>query len=133
MYAPNPFQSGSSVSHYDVSLTPNALMEPAINSSLNGAMNLDITPNLLQDTGWTLTAGNAKLDGCDTGIDLVNDGGIIVGANVQATSNLCLSKATTRGSYQSCMDTYKDRLLASGLVTGKQAGKMMSCAAKVGK
>src|SRR6185436_126008 len=27
MFAPNPFQSGSSVSHYDVTLTPNALME----------------------------------------------------------------------------------------------------------
>jgi hypothetical protein len=133
LYMPIVVEPGSSGSHYDTAMLPNALMEPAINSTLNGAMNLDITPNLLQDTGWTLTAGNAKLDGCDTGIDLVNDGGIIVGANVQATSNLCLSKATTRGSYQGCMDTYKDRLLASGLVTGKQAGKMMSCAAKVGK
>ena len=28
MYSPNPFQSGSSVSHYDISMTPNQLMKP---------------------------------------------------------------------------------------------------------
>ena len=50
MYAPNPFQSGSSVSHFDVSATPNALMEPAINSDLH--VNLDMTPGEMSDIGW---------------------------------------------------------------------------------
>src|SRR5262249_4018694 len=50
MYTPNPFQSGSSVSHWDVSLTPNALMEPAINNDLH--VNLDLTPGLFKDIGW---------------------------------------------------------------------------------
>jgi hypothetical protein len=50
MYAPNPFAGGSSVSHYDVSLTPNALMEPNINNDLH--INLDLTPNLFEDIGW---------------------------------------------------------------------------------
>jgi hypothetical protein len=133
LFMPNPVQGGSSGSHYDSNMLPNALMEPAINATLFSAFNLDITPNLLQDTGWPLNGGNAKIDGCDTTIDVVDAAGIIVGANVQATSNLCLSKATNRGSYQSCMDTYKDGLLAAGLITGKQAGKLMSCAAKLGK
>jgi hypothetical protein len=133
LFMPNPVQGGSSGSHYDTNLLPNALMEPAINSTLFAALNLDITPNLLKDTGWTLNEGNARIDGCDTTIDVVSDAGIIVGANVQATSNLCLSQATTRGSYQGCMDAYKERLLVSGLITGKQAGKLMSCAAKLGK
>ena len=133
LYMPDPVQGGSSGSHYDTALAPNALMEPAINDSLFAAVNLDITPNLLQDTGWTLNGGNAVIDGCDTGIDIVDDAGIIIGANVQASSNLCLSKAATRGDYQGCMDAYKGRMLASGLLTGKQAGRMMSCAAKVGK
>ena len=31
MYAPNPLSSGSSVSHWDTSVTPNLLMEPNIN------------------------------------------------------------------------------------------------------
>ena len=133
LYMPNPVVGGSSGSHYDTDLAPNALMEPAINDSLFAAINLDITPNLLQDTGWKLNSGNAKIDGCDTGIDIVNDAGIIIGANVQATSNLCLSRAVKRGDYQGCMDAYKGRMLASGLITNKQAGKMMSCAAQVGK
>ncbi len=50
MYTPNPFQSGSSVSHFDVSLTPNALMEPAINNSLSS--NVDLTKNAFVDIGW---------------------------------------------------------------------------------
>jgi hypothetical protein len=50
MYAPNPIQSGSSVSHWDVSLTPNALMEPAINPDLSD--NVDLTEGLFRDIGW---------------------------------------------------------------------------------
>jgi len=50
LYTPNPFQSGSSVSHWDVSLTPNALMEPAINQDLH--TNVDLTLPSFQDIGW---------------------------------------------------------------------------------
>jgi PA domain/FlgD Ig-like domain len=50
MYAPNPFQGGSSVSHYDVSLNPNALMEPAINTDLHDTV--DLTESLFHDIGW---------------------------------------------------------------------------------
>jgi hypothetical protein len=50
MYSPNPLQSGSSVSHYDVSLLPNALMEPAINADLSD--NIDLTEALFRDIGW---------------------------------------------------------------------------------
>lgn len=52
MYTPNPFQSGSSVSHWDVSLTPNALMEPAINTDLH--INVDLTTPAFDDIGWFL-------------------------------------------------------------------------------
>jgi hypothetical protein len=54
MYAPNPFQSGSSVSHFDVSAFPNQLMEPAINGDLLHAVTppADMTFPLLQDIGW---------------------------------------------------------------------------------
>ena len=130
---PDPVQGGSSGSHYDSNALPNALMEPAINSTLLSIYNIDITPNLLEDIGWTLNAGNAVIDGCNTGIDVVDDAGIIIGANVQATSNVCLINATKRGDYQSCMETYKDKLVASGLITGKQGGRLMNCAAKIFK
>ena len=54
MFAPNPFQSGSSVSHYDTTMTRNQLMEPAINGDLTQSLipPQDMTFPLLQDTGW---------------------------------------------------------------------------------
>ena len=54
LYAPNPVQPGSSKSHFDVSATPNFLMEPFINPDLNPTRNLDLTDDLFHDVGWTL-------------------------------------------------------------------------------
>jgi hypothetical protein len=53
LYAPAVFAPGSSVSHWDITLTPNALMEPFINSDLKGATTLDLTPYLMRDIGWS--------------------------------------------------------------------------------
>lgn len=51
MFAPNPAQPGSSVSHYDTAVTPNALMEPFITGATS---NLDITVPLMTDIGWPI-------------------------------------------------------------------------------
>src|SRR3546814_12302941 len=72
LYMPDPVRGGSSGSHYDTALAPNALMEPAINDSLDASLNLDISANLLQDTGWTLNDGHARNGNCDTGVDVEN-------------------------------------------------------------
>lgn len=52
--APNPFQSGSKVSHHDVSAFRNQLMEPAINGDLTQSLNppQDLTFPLFQEIGW---------------------------------------------------------------------------------
>jgi hypothetical protein len=50
VYTPNPFQGGSSVSHWDVTMTPNALMEPAINADLSSSV--DLTRYHFEDIGW---------------------------------------------------------------------------------
>lgn len=50
MYAPNPLQLGSSVSHWDVAAFPNALMEPSINPDLT--QNVDLTRLAFFDMGW---------------------------------------------------------------------------------
>lgn len=50
MYTPNPYEAGSSVSHWDVSATPNLLMEPAINPDLNHTV--DLTRDAFEDIGW---------------------------------------------------------------------------------
>ncbi|RQP25680.1 PA domain-containing protein [Piscinibacter terrae] len=54
LFAPNPFQSGSSVSHFDTIAFPNLIMEPAINGDLLHSVVLptDLTFELLKDIGW---------------------------------------------------------------------------------
>ena len=55
MYAPNPVEQGSSVSHWDSSLTPNQIMEPEISGDLLHMVTppRDLTFSLLRDIGWT--------------------------------------------------------------------------------
>ncbi len=50
LYAPNPLEPGSSVSHWDTGATPNLLMEPNINGDLGHGV--DLTLPLLRDLGW---------------------------------------------------------------------------------
>ncbi len=54
LYTPNPYQSGSSVSHWDTSATPNQLMEPNLNFDLTHFVTppRDLTRQLLLDLGW---------------------------------------------------------------------------------
>ena len=54
MFAPNPFQGGSSLSHWDTSLFRNQLMEPSINGDLTHSVIVpfDMTFALLLDLGW---------------------------------------------------------------------------------
>jgi hypothetical protein len=54
MYTPNPYQPGSSVSHYNTTASRNQLMEPAINADLTHSVTapIDLTFELLKDIGW---------------------------------------------------------------------------------
>lgn len=54
LYTPTTYASGSSVSHWDTSASPNLLMEPSINSDLTNLLvpPKDITLPLLKDLGW---------------------------------------------------------------------------------
>jgi hypothetical protein len=51
MYAPNPQQAGSSVSHFDTALAPNQLMEPFYTVPIHTPV-LEI--RLFRDIGWLL-------------------------------------------------------------------------------
>jgi hypothetical protein len=75
MYAPNPAQQGSSVSHFSTSLTPNELMEP---SHTGPDLHPGLAVPLLQDMGWALASGcgDGVLDiseQCDDGNSLSGD------------------------------------------------------------
>src|SRR5205823_944559 len=54
LYAPAQFASGSSVSHWDLSLFPNQVMEPNIAGDLFHSVTppRDLTFSLLKDIGW---------------------------------------------------------------------------------
>jgi hypothetical protein len=95
LYAPNPIQSGSSISHFDVSATPNLLMEPSITGSLSSAV--DLTLAHFSDIGWrddcvvldcpapvavprgTAVGFNVTVTNCGTSdtlhVEIVDDGG----------------------------------------------------------
>jgi hypothetical protein len=60
MYAPNPLEPGSSVSHWDISASPNLLMEPAINPDLHD--NVDLTRYVFEDEGWFASRTTASPD-----------------------------------------------------------------------
>jgi cysteine-rich repeat protein len=68
MYAPDPLEDGSSVSHFDTALFPDELMEPFI---VGPNHNVDLTVALLRDIGWNApTCGNGVVDPgeeCDDG------------------------------------------------------------------
>ena len=53
MYAPNPVQPGSSVSHFTNTINPDQLMEPGIASG-KAIHDLGLAQPLLQDLGWIL-------------------------------------------------------------------------------
>ena len=50
LYAPNPIEGGSSISHWDVSANPSLLMEPAITGILSDSV--DLTIQHFDDIGW---------------------------------------------------------------------------------
>jgi hypothetical protein len=65
LYTPTTMEPGSSVSHFDVSAGPNALMEPAINDDLWDY--LDMTVGVFRDEGWTVLSGAVFADDFETG------------------------------------------------------------------
>jgi len=57
MYAPNPVESGSSVSHFNTTVTPNEMMEPSYTSADH---NIGLAAYLLDDIGWGTTNVNTN-------------------------------------------------------------------------
>ncbi|HMO79436.1 MAG TPA: carboxypeptidase regulatory-like domain-containing protein [Pyrinomonadaceae bacterium] len=82
LFAPNPIQGGSSLSHFSSAATPNLLMEPSINLGL--PLDLDLTRQLMRDIGWyrDTTADNVP----DTITSVTpNSGTVVIGTNVMVT------------------------------------------------
>lgn len=132
LYAPSNVAPGSSLYHFDTSLTPNVLMEPAITGSLDATHMLDITLAQMEDLGWNLDNGNAHIGSCDTGVKLFKNPGLIAGANVQAQDRLCRAGARgNRSQYLRCMNDTAVELRNVGMISAIEQASVRVCAAKV--
>lgn len=94
MFAPNPFQSGSSVSHWDTVLSPNELMEPI--ATPDGADR--VTTFALQDSGWLLQSGGCTYTLSPTGASPGAAGGSGFSVGVTTTSG-CAWTATSNSAF----------------------------------
>ena len=70
MYAPDPYQGGSSVSHFDTSLDPNDLMEPF--KTARNATDYRMTKNLFRDIGWKTIPDAPGITSVSAGINYVD-------------------------------------------------------------
>ncbi|MFC1677557.1 hypothetical protein ACFL3G_10915 [Planctomycetota bacterium] len=61
IYAPNPYQPGSSLSHIDQATFPNYLMSPAISTGSMNRMPSELEWAIMQDIGWNLTPEPATI------------------------------------------------------------------------
>ncbi len=127
LYSPWVVATGSTFSHFDTTLHPDALMEPFDSPTVQAQYNVDLTPALFADIGWKLHQGGATFANCDTGTAASDAYGIVIGSNMAATSELCKDTNTLRNNYVSCMYKYRDGLLADGLITQQQALKLNTC------
>ena len=127
LYAPITVAPGSTFSHFDTAVTPNAVMEPFITDTLNAQIDLDMTPFQMQDIGWQLTQGSARFRGCRIGIEAVDDTGIILGAHAVSQIELCYDSNRSLADAKACVIRQANALRNAGLINLTQAGSMMRC------
>lgn len=124
LYAPRTVAVGSSISHYDITATPNLLMEPSITGSLRANQNLDLTPALMQDIGWQLET--LKVGSCDTGVPNALPNGELLHVGVDS----CAAGAKNKGQFTACVNQLTNAAKEAGLLTGRQHAAITTCTAK---
>jgi hypothetical protein len=138
--APNPVQSGSSISHYDPLTFPNLLMEPAINSDL--PHDVDLTLEEMIDIGW-FSDKDGVPDGVDSCIGSDSRSTVVIGPCDSGVPNTvfadgcrisdgiadCIRESNQgHGSVSSCISHYTNDLKKAGVISGAQKGAIQSCA-----
>jgi PA domain-containing protein/flagellar hook capping protein FlgD len=111
LFTPNPYQAGSSVSHWDTSANPDLLMEPALSPSLS--QSVDLTLNHFIDIGWiaeSTSTDNTPSPGTTLGVLSSNPtrGTTTIGFSLPKDEDVNLAVFDLRGR------------LVSGLVAGAQ-------------
>lgn len=83
MYAPNPYEQGSSTSHFDITLDPDELMEPYITDNPQ----MVLTTALLQDIGWTIANANPTVAQADLMLAITQSSSTLDPASGLATAD----------------------------------------------
>lgn len=129
LYAPTVVASGSTFSHFDTALQPNALMEPFDTPEIQAQVLIDLTPALLSDIGWTLQTGTTRLGSCDTGVPGVRAGGLIPGSNVLGQAGVCRTiHGGNQAPYAKCVMDRSLPLQEVGLISYLQRNQIFKCA-----
>lgn len=146
LFAPNPLQQGSSISHWDSIAFPNQLMEPAINADLSHSVEppKDLSLPLMRDIGWFSDFDGVPdavdrcpdsdrgptivLQQCDTGVPNVT---FTTGCRISDLLKPCAADAKNEGQYRSCVSAVINELRKTGILDTNQHGAVQSCAAKV--
>lgn len=144
--APNPVQSGSSISHWDPIAFPNQLMEPAINSDLTHgvAPPADLTLSLFRDVGWF---PDGDLDGLANASDSCPNSDlsstVVIGSTNTGVNNTLFTSGCTikdlfnvcptspRGQFTGCVARVAEQLLDAGAITSAEKDTLVKAAAKV--
>ena len=123
LYAPNPVQPGSSISHFDSVAFPDVLMEPADSPTIKAATNVDLTAALFADIGWRT---EFTVYNCGSGATPATDakGNFYAGPIFS-----CLDTSATQGQYNACTTSYLTSLAKSNVIFGR--GQLGNCAAKL--
>ena len=99
MYAPANLEQGSSVSHFDISVSPSELMEP--NLAVN-ACDTGIALGVLQDIGWPVVAPTENDFYLNIHCNKVNDGETF--SNVFAGDTIKITPNSDTNSYSYTLD-----------------------------
>jgi hypothetical protein len=125
LFAPNPFQQGSSISHFDTSAEPSLLMEPAITPALKAATNVDLTGQLFKDIGWRTET--LKIGRCDTKVANITPAGDIVSTQIEQ----CAADTDSRGEFVACSAHVALGLVFQKFIDVKDFARIAVCAATV--
>lgn len=94
MHAPSALQPGSSVSHWSSQVSPDLLMEPALTANI-AREQVDLTPTLLEEIGWTLAGTPTPAVTTSTTLLDTSPGAVVVGqpytvnARVSSGTGVC--------------------------------------------
>ncbi len=130
LYAPDPVEPGSSISHWDTVAMPNLLMEPFINDDLRASDGVDLTRYQLLDVGWDAclssdTSPTVVIDGCDSGVANVTFDN---GCTLADTILECADNAATHELFVACVSHVVHDLVDAGFFEVPDKNAIVKCA-----